>query len=170
MATKTLKKPVKEKEKSKATLPKMEYSCGQMGHCCGIAEIGGFEHDTGGYNWHTGKHYSAKLVHETKEEQAEACYKSFIEETGEEGYALLLLSLVTKYGKHDYAHHKAGESQWPEMEAILKREKWRVYKRFINPFHGNEVTLYGMYFDDRAKDKRHLDDRDDDYDDYGGDR
>jgi hypothetical protein len=108
------------------------------------------------YDYFSGKREEVKPKYATREEQAEACYKDFLKETngggdyGDDFYSQLLVSVVSSYGPEN-APEKVGTAQYPELEEILLREGWTIYSVFINPNHGNEVTLYGKYFPDRTK-------------------
>lgn len=131
-------------------LPKLEFSIEQMPGCCGIGVVAHFKEEEGGYDWRTEKVKRVKRIFETKEEQAEDCYKRILEDTWNESiygehYAQLLISLVSNYqGK------PAGKDiQFPELQDVLIREGWTIHSVFINPNHGNEVTLFGKYFPER---------------------
>jgi hypothetical protein len=112
-----------------------------MPGCCGIGVVRNFC-DEGAteysYFGRGGKKNPLRFV--TREEQAEACYAQLVQDTH---YAQLLISLVSFYRDDN-------TSQYPELEDVLQREGWTIYSVFINANTGNEVTLYGKYFQDRT--------------------
>jgi hypothetical protein len=143
------KKPSEPRKKYRKVL----FDVDQMPGCCGIAVVFSFE-EVGEYTYHgweaTRKRNQVEFV--TKEEQAEELYKRILEETwGKKArygdhYSQLMISLVSNYAdKRDNKH------QFPELEDVLLKEGWTIYSVFINPNHGNEVTLYGKYFPERNK-------------------
>lgn len=141
MATKNKVKEAKPRK----IYPKKKFCVGQLGWCCGVGVIGGFDDDTGYYDWVAPKLYT------TREEQAEGCYKDILEgttkEDGDGYYVQLLLTLVSSYGPGN--GKTTGSAQFPELEEILIREGWTIASVFINPRHGNEVTMYTKYFPER---------------------
>ena len=147
MATKSKVKEAKPRK----VYPKKNISVGQLGWCCGVGEIGGFEDETGYYDWYSRKRSPVEKLYVTREEQAEACYKEILERTAKEDgdgyYTQLLLTLVSSYGPGN--GRTEGSAQFPELEEILIREGWTVASVFINPRHGNEVTMYTKYFPER---------------------
>jgi hypothetical protein len=155
----TMGKAMATKIKEKLLYPEKEFQVAQLNFCCGIGEVGSFqdEEDRYDWNWNGPRQLisKAKKKYATREQQAEACYQEILSETctgGYDGeyYSQLLISLVSNYGP-DSDQEKRGTAQYPELEEILLREGWTIYSVFINPNHGNEVTLYGKYFPDRTK-------------------
>jgi hypothetical protein len=132
----------------------------QLPGCCGVGVISYFKDEEPTYDYSRGwtpKRTAPRNKYETKEEQAEACYKKFIEQTWDEddayddnAYSYLMITLVSNYDK-PMNGFKAGDHQYPEMEEILLREGWNINQVFINPNHGNEVTVYSKYFPERDK-------------------
>jgi hypothetical protein len=143
------------KSKKKLLYPEKTFEVYQLNCCCGIGEVGMFRDKEPYYDYFSGKREEVKPKYATREEQAEACYREFVEETknGDDWvdgqYSQVLVSLVSSYGPDN--SHEEGTAQFPELEEILLREGWTIYSVFINPNHGNEVTLYGKYFPDRTK-------------------
>jgi hypothetical protein len=163
-------------KKSKGKFAKMDYSLCSLNFCCGIGEVGSFREEEDHRDWgdwrnHRPKMIIAEKLFATKEEQAQACYDDIVKRTGsgdnfgDDFFSQLLITLVSSYGS-DQGSHKKDSHQWPEMEDILLREGWTIWSVFINPNHGNEVTVYGKYFPDRIK---HPDDEDNDDDGDGDD-
>lgn len=140
-----------KKAKPRKVYPKKIFCVGQLGWCCGVGEIGGFEDEARYYSWFDTRRSLAKKLYFTREEQAEACYKDILERTTKEDgdgyYVQLLLTLVSSYGPEN--GKTAGSAQFPELEEILIREGWTIASVFINPSHGNEVTMYTKYFPER---------------------
>jgi hypothetical protein len=153
------KKPSNPRKKYR----KVSFEIEQMAGCCGIGVVFSFEEGT-----HTEYTYSGwntvcvpvKPEFVTKEEQAEELYKRILKETWGPGtrygdhYSQLMISLVS-----NYADNRDNKQQFPELEELLLKEGWTIYSVFINPNHGNEVTLYGKYFPERNK---HPDDEEED--------
>jgi hypothetical protein len=145
------KKPSNPRKKYR----KVNFEIEQMAGCCGIGVVFSFqEKDEFEYVYHgwNSVREETPLEFVTKEEQAEELYKRILEETwGKkarygDGYSQLMISLVSNYAdKRDNKH------QFPELEELLIKEGWTIYSVFINPNHGNEVTLYGKYFPERNK-------------------
>lgn len=160
MATKT---EVKEKPQFK----ELNFSVQQFPGCCGIGVISGFRLDEGSHNWHTGRTSVAKKKYLTLEEQADACYKKILKETwGDwDSYSYLQIALVSHYSdSHDNPKEKRGQAQYPELQEKLIAEGWTIQQVFINPNHGNEITVYSKYFPERDKypmEGNHDDDDDD---------
>jgi hypothetical protein len=159
-------------KKSKGKFAKMEFGLCSLNYCCGIGEVGSFREEESRYEWWPKeKNVPAEKPYATKEEQAEACYAEIVQKTGsgdnwgDDFFSQLVITLVSSYGS-DQGVHKKDSHQWPEMEDILLREGWTIWSVFINPNHGNEVTVYGKYFPDRIK---HPDDEDNDDDGDGDD-
>jgi hypothetical protein len=154
MATKS---KTKNKEPS---LFEIEFSVYQLEHCCGIGEVGGFRELSGGPQWWGGPADEPKF--HTKKEQVDDLYKRIVEETWsarkDQYYSCLLITLISCYeaaktkNSITPAHKKAGDAQFPELEEKLLEEGWIISQVFINPNHGNEVTMYTKYFPDRDKD------------------
>jgi hypothetical protein len=144
----------------KNKFPKMNYELLSLNYCCGIGEVGRFREQEDGYDWgnwgngFTSKQVKAEKLYKTKEEQAEACYADIVQKTGsgdnfgDDFFSQLIITLVSSYGS-DQGGHKKDSHQWQEMEDILLREGWTIWSVFVNPNHGNEVTVYGKYFPDR---------------------
>lgn len=145
MATKKLSKPRKKYRK-------ILFEVDQLPGCCGIGAICQFEEeDMWEYSFRDWQSRAKRpALFATKQEQAEELYQRILHETWGpsarygDGYSQLMISLVSNYAK-DGAH------QQPELEQVLLKEGWTVYSVFINPNHGNEVTLYGKYFPERDK-------------------
>jgi hypothetical protein len=145
------KKPSNPRKKYR----KVNFEIEQMAGCCGIGVVFSFEEgpDTEyTYSgWNTVR-VPVKPEFVTKEEQAEELYKRILKETwGPEArygnqYSQLMISLVS-----NYANNRDNKHQFPELEDLLIKEGWTIYSVFINPNHGNEVTLYGKYFPERNK-------------------
>jgi hypothetical protein len=152
------KKPSNPRKKYR----KVDFAVDQMPGCCGIGVVFEFQ-ESGGWDY-TGWR-KAKSIFITKEEQAEELYKRILEETwgskaryGENNsYSQLMISLVS-----NYADNRDNKHQFPELEELLLKEGWTIYSVFINPNHGNEVTLYGKYFPERNK---HPDDEEEENED-----
>jgi hypothetical protein len=151
------KKPSEPRKKYR----KVGFEIEQMPGCCGIGVVFSFEEtpDTEYvYSGWKATPVPVKPDFVTKEEQAEELYKRILEETwGPKArygghYSQLMISLVS-----NYADKRDNKQQFPELEDVLLKEGWTIYSVFINPNHGNEVTLYGKYFPERNK---HPDDED----------
>jgi hypothetical protein len=141
------KKPSNPRKKYR----KVDFTVDQMPGCCGIGVVCAFQ-ESGEWDYTGWRRKPAKSIFITKEEQAEELYKRILEETWGskarygEGYSQLMISLVS-----NYADNRANKHQFPELEDLLIKEGWTIYSVFINPNHGNEVTLYGKYFPERNK-------------------
>jgi hypothetical protein len=153
-----MEKVMATKIKEKLLYPEKTFEVSQLNCCCGIGEVGFFHDEEDRYEWRWNGQREliekAKKKYATKEQQAEACYRQILAKTCEGGYdgqyySQLLVSLVSSYGPDN--SQEEGSAQFPELEEILLREGWTIYSVFINPNHGNEVTLYGKYFPDRTK-------------------
>lgn len=135
--------------KAEKLYPDINFNVSQSNHCCGIAEVGGFEEDTDGYDWWARREITAPKKYATREEQADACYKDILRRTDKKGdheqaFAQLICSLVTKYkGKR--------KPQFPELAKLLKEKGWEEYSTFRNPNHGNTITLYGLRIPQRER-------------------
>lgn len=127
----------------------------EMPGCCGIGVVCCFDEEEAfrWTNWGERKH-PVPGKYETPEEQAEACYKSILNKTWGKGaipddwadgteYSTLQISLVSKY-RND------GPPQFPALQTLLKRKQWRTLS-FINPNHGNQVTLFTKHFPRRKE-------------------
>lgn len=135
---------------------KMNFGISELPGCCGIAVVNSFmiedEYEYGYGSWEQNRRKLVKPKYETLEEQAEFCYQELVAKSYEEAdydkYTTLLVSLVTKYQNPEEEGVKA---QFPELAKILDREGWDKVKTFINPNHGNEVTLWIKHFPERVQ-------------------
>lgn len=139
--------------KSKTTGPKKQFRnlrfyVDQLPGCCGIGVVANFEEEEE-FRYYWGNHKEqSEAPWATLEEQAEDCYKRILEKTwgettdGDE-YSTLMITLVSKY-----KDTKKGP-QLPALAALLKKKRWKVAEKFINPNHGNEVTLFVKHFGNR---------------------
>jgi hypothetical protein len=124
--------------------PEIHFGIDELPYCCGIGVPCGFNEDVGytGY-WWGGESTKPKKLYKTREEQAEALYKNILSENGlSDQYPYLIISLVSNYSSGD----KKGTAQLPELQDILIREEWTINQVFINPNHGNEITVFSKYF------------------------
>lgn len=128
--------------------PQLTFHVSQLPGCCGIGVVHNFEDAEPQYDWRTGKQKRLERPFKTKEEQAEGCYKGLLEATcyPRDHYAQLLIALVSNY---EGIKNEAKQVQRPELQDLLIREGWTIHSVFINPNHGNEVTLFGKYFPER---------------------
>jgi hypothetical protein len=141
MATKN--KPVKKYKD-------LDFQVEELPGCCGVGIVYYFEEKRGAYNWQSGRYSRVTGKHATLEAQAEACYKEILERTWQEGtfgnnYSYLQIALVSNYVNGD----KVGSAQLPELQEKLLEKGWTINMVFINPNHGNEVTVYSKYFPER---------------------
>lgn len=155
-------------EKSKKQFPRLSFYVEQLPGCCGIGVVSNIKDEEGGWNSRSYRAEPPKKIHETKEEQAEALYKEIVERTKSGGwdgdfYSQVLISLVSNYDR-SFSPGRAGQHQNQELQDILLREGWTIYSVFINPNHGNEVTLYGKYFSDRTVHPDDLEEEEEDHD------
>jgi hypothetical protein len=165
----TKKTTTKAPAKPRKLYPDLSYQVGNMNGCCGIGVVSNFtdSHGEWDYSDWNSRYKPAKKKYVTKREQAQACYNAFIDETAKGGrygdtfYSQLLVSLVSSYGKNNDV--AVGSHQNQDLQDILLENGWVIYSVFINPNHGNEVTLFGKYFPER--DKVPSDDEGDDLDD-----
>lgn len=145
--------------KTKKKFKKITFGIDEFPYCCGIGVPCGFREDEGGYSWEKGKYVSARNIYETEEEQAEALYKEMIEHNEQVSqYSYLTIALVSNY-KNKGAED---QGQLPKFQDILIREDWTINQVFINPNHGNELTVFSKYFPEI----RYADENDDDDDDF----
>lgn len=127
---------------------KMMFEVDEMPGCCGIGIAYHFNaRENGYYDWYSRSTKKPDLLFTTKKQQAEDCYKDILNKTDD--YTQVLVSLVSSYHKGN--GKPEGSHQWPELEEVLLREGWTIFSVFINPNHGNEVTLYGKYFPERDR-------------------
>ena len=158
MATKT-------KKKAKKLFPKIDFGVQQLPGCCGIGVVGYFEEETGGYDYRLNRVREAKTGFASAKAQANDCYERILKDTwdGWNDYTYLQISLVSNYVGGD----KPGTAQLPALQQKLIDEGWTINMVFINPNHGNEVTLFSKYFPERLEkpNERQLEEDDWDLDD-----
>lgn len=151
------------KNKEKKQFKKLTFHICQLPGCCGIGIISSFDEEQGRYeylDWRHDRFVKAKPKFATEEEQAQDAYDRLIADTwwttrkdGSEDYddySCLMISLVSAYSsaRPFPSKHPTGV-QFPALQDILIREGWQINQVFINPNHGNEVTLFTKYFPDR---------------------
>ncbi len=142
-----------KKNKAKLLYPALTFYMEELPGCCGIGVAANI-HEEQPHYYYDGRRVrttTIKKEHATREEQAEACYKEILKRSAgkdswsEDGYySQLLVSLVSNYAEKKDTHQNQA------LEDLLLKEGWSIYSVFINPNHGNEVTLYGKYFPERT--------------------
>lgn len=132
----------------------------QMPGCCGIGVVFNFEEDSGHeWDWRSSRQVNKKPEYKTKKEQVDALYKNILGDTGNPSgdyFTTLMITLVSSYAKD-------GSHQFKELEDKLLEEGWTINQVFINPNHGNEVTVYSKYFPERDMHPKELAELNGDY-------
>lgn len=140
----------------KKQFPYKDFELEEYPSCCGIGCITEIREEESSYSGWAQPPKPPKLRFTTRTEQA----IDFVERVekrltaSETGYAQGLVALVSRYKEErprDWYSGKEGEivkSQAPEIEEQLLKNGWTIYNVFINPKHGNEITLYGKFFED----------------------
>ncbi len=135
--------------------PRINFDIDQLPGCCGIGVVGRFNTEHPSYYDNYGRRREArtKEMFSTAKKQAEDCYKRLVDETyGEDAavndnsFSTLIITLVSYYRDKPAPDH----IQLPELHNILIRKGWEISQKFINPNHGNEVTMYTKYFPERV--------------------
>lgn len=120
----------------------------QFSGCCGIGIFCRFQQaPTHDLDYETDWRRPQKKVNDTKfdtmEEVAEDLYQRMIKYAEELSYyTTYQIALVSHYDTGP----NAGTHQFQELEDILLREEWVITQVFINPNHGNEITLFTKHF------------------------
>lgn len=141
---------------SKKTLRDLVFSIDQFPGCCGIGVAYSFrEQDAVDYRGWGYKGVEVKPKYSTEQEQAEAAYDDIINDLFMENqYTTGYITLVSKYRdegpRSDPEYMKNGDGtlkrQFPALQDLLVAKGWEVNHKFVNPNHGNEVTVFSIHF------------------------
>jgi len=126
---------------SKKRYPKLLSEMAQFPGCCGIGVIYDIREDDG-ENWWQSTPVKVDRPYKTRLQQAKAWYDTDIK--GQSEYATLMISLVSAYKGTNVHQHQ-------HVEELLIKKGWTINSVFINPNHGNEITLYSKYFPEVAE-------------------
>jgi hypothetical protein len=167
----------KSKEVKKKLLNKITFHITEMPGCCGIGVANGFSADAGAGRWvYRGgrdRFIPQKGKFDTPEEQARNCLDRILKHSWDKdnsysvsdgNYSCVYVNLISNYSeREDQPDEK--RMQFPALQDLLIAEGWVINNVFINPNHGNEITVFSKYFPDRDKNlDEYYDDNEDDDD------
>lgn len=132
------------------------FSVDQLPGCCGIGVAYSFAEQPAIDYQHWGyKGVAVAPKYSTEREQAEAAYEEIINTLFMDNqYTTGYITLVSKYRdegpRSDPEYMKNGDGtlkrQFPALQDLLVKKGWDVNHQFINPNHGNEITVFSIHF------------------------